>query len=233
MSRSNGKHTLFWRGNLQNDNEPTAPAFPGQPPETSTLTNNKGFAAGYTAIFTSNLINNFRYGFTRQGVDDAGISNQPHVILAAVAEPQAFTRSTSASFPCRTLWMMCHGRSARHNFQFGGNIRLIDDRRDSNANSFPDGQMNQGWLSNGSTVANSGGPFDPPVYGLSGGGFFQLWQRIQQRAAGLVGIMTEGDAIYNYDKQGNPLAVGAPVKRDYGWKESEFYLQDRGRRART
>ena len=43
---------------------------------------------------------------------------------------------------------------------------------------------------------------------------------------GLVGIVTEGDAIYNYDKQGNPLALGAPVKRDYGWKESEVYLQD-------
>ena len=25
---SNGKHTLFWRGNLQNDREPTPPAFP-------------------------------------------------------------------------------------------------------------------------------------------------------------------------------------------------------------
>src|SRR5580698_26650 len=66
---SNGKHTVFWRGNLQNDDEPSAPAFPGQPPSMSTLTNSKGFAAGYTALLTTNLVNNFRYGLTRQGVD--------------------------------------------------------------------------------------------------------------------------------------------------------------------
>ena len=70
--------------------------FPGQPASSTTLTNNKGFAAGYTYIITNNLINNFRYGFTRQGVDNAGISNQPHVSIAAVAQPEAFSRSTSA-----------------------------------------------------------------------------------------------------------------------------------------
>ena len=50
---ANARHTLFWRGNLQNDNEPTAPAFPGQPPQTTILTNNKGFAAGYTWLIST------------------------------------------------------------------------------------------------------------------------------------------------------------------------------------
>ena len=223
---ASGKHTLFWRGNLQNDNEPTAPAFPGQPPSTSTLTNSKGFAAGYTAVLTSSLINNLRYGFTRQGVDNAGISNQPHVSLAAVAEPQAFTRSTSFIIPLQNIVDDVSWTKHGHNVQFGANLRLIDDRRVSNANSFPDGQMNQGWLSNGSTVANSGGPFDPPVYGYPTVDFSNYGNEYNDALLGLVGIVTEGDAIYNYDKQGTPLAVGTPVKRDYAWKESEFYLQD-------
>jgi hypothetical protein len=223
---SNAKHTVFWRGNLQNDNEPTAPAFPGQPPSTSTLTNSKGFGAGYTALITNNLINNFRYGLTRQGVDDAGISNQPHVSLAAVAQPQAFSRSTSVIIPVQNIVDDVSWTKHTHNFQFGLNLRLIDDRRVSNANSFPDGQMNQGWLSNGSTVANSGGPFDPPVYGYPTVDFANYGNEYNSALLGLVGIITEGDAIYNYDKQGSPLAVGAPVKRDYGWKESEFYFQD-------
>jgi hypothetical protein len=222
----NGKHTVFWRGNLQNDNEPTAPAFPGQPPATSTLTNSKGFAAGYTAVLTSSLINNLRYGFTRQGIDDAGISNQPHVALAAVSEPQAFTRSTSNIIPVQNIVDDLSWTKHSHNIQGGINLRLIDDRSVSNANSFPDGQMNQGWLSNGSTVANSGGPFDPPVYGYPAVDFSNYGNEYNSALLGLVGIVTEGDAIYNYDKQGNPLAVGAPVKRDYGWKETEAYLQD-------
>ena len=36
----------------------------------------------------------------------------------------------------------------------------------------------------------------------------------------------EADAVYNYNKQGTPLAVGAPVTRNYGWKENEVYGQD-------
>jgi hypothetical protein len=222
----NGKQTIFWRGNLQNDNEPTAPAFPGQPPSTSTLTNSKGFAVGYTLVLTSSLINNFRYGFTRQGIDIAGISNQPHIYLAAVAEPQAFTRSTSNIIPLQNIVDDLSWTKHSHNIQVGANIRLIDDRSVSDANSFPDGQMNQGWLSNGSTVANSGGPFDPPVYGYPTVDFSNYGNEYNSALLGLVGIVTEGDAIYNYDKQGNALALGAPVKRDYGWKESEFYLQD-------
>ncbi len=223
---SNGKHTLFWRGNLQNDNEPTAPAFPGQPPSTTVLTNSKGFAAGYTAVLTNNFVNNFRYGLTRQGVDNAGISNQPHVSLAAVSDPQAFTRSTSTIVPVQNIVDDASWTKHTHNFQFGVNLRLIDDRSVSNSNSFPDGQMNQGWLSNGSTVANSGGPFDPPVYGFPTVDFSNYGNEYNSALLGITGIITEGDAIYNYNKQGTPLAVGAPVTRDYGWKESEFYFQD-------
>ena len=58
-----------------------APAFPGQPPQTTALTNNKGFAAGYTFLITSNLVNDLRYGLTRQGVDNAGASNAAHHLL--------------------------------------------------------------------------------------------------------------------------------------------------------
>jgi Carboxypeptidase regulatory-like domain len=222
----NSKHSIFWRGNLQNDNEPTAPVFPGQPPSSTTLTNNKGFAAGYTYIITNNLINNFRYGFTRQGVADAGIANQPFVDLAAVSMPVATTRTITYIIPVQNIVDDVSWDKHTHNLQFGFNLRLIDDRRVSNANSFPDGQMNQGWLSNGSTVANSGGPFDPPVYGYPTVDFSNYGNEYNSALLGITGIITEGDAIYNYNKQGTALAVGAPVKRDYGWKESEFYFQD-------
>lgn len=223
---SNGKHTVFWRGNLQNDNEPSAPAFPGQPSALTTLTNSKGFAAGYTALLANNLVNNFRYGLTRQGLDSAGISNEPHVSLAAVAEPQAFTRSNSAIIPVQNIVDDLSWTKHTHNLQFGANIRLIDNRRVSTANSFPDGQMNQGWLSNGSTVANSGGPFDPPVYGHPAVDFSNYGNEYNSALLGITGIITEGDAVYNYDKQGNALPIGTPVKRDYGWTEFEGYAQD-------
>jgi hypothetical protein len=222
----NSKHSLFWRGNLQNDDEPAPPAFPGQPPSTSALTNNKGFAVGYTAILSNSLVNNLRYGFTRQGVDLAGISNQPHVYLSAVAQPQAFTRSTSTIVPVQNIVDDLSWTKHTHNLQFGENLRLIDDHSVTNANSFPDGQMNQGWLSNGSTIANSGGPFDPPVYGYPTVDFSNFGNEYNAALMALVGIIPEADAVYNYDKRGTALALGTPVGRNYGWKETESYAQD-------
>ena len=42
----------------------------------------------------------------------------------------------------------------------------------------------------------------------------------------LLGSVAEGDAAYNYDKQGNLLAQGAPIKRNFALDEYEFYVQD-------
>ncbi len=221
----NGNHEVFWRGNLQNDDEPSAPVFPGQPPSSSELTNSKGMAAGYTAVITPNLVNTLRYGFTRQGVDDAGVSKQPHVSLAAVSDPQSFSRSTSYIIPVHNIVDDLSWTKHDHSFAFGVNIRLIDDRRTSDANSYPGGQMNQGWLANGSTVAGNGGAFDPAAYGYPA--VDQVFvNQYNDALLGLVGIVTEGDAIYNYNKQGNALPLGTVLKRDYRWNEYEFYAQD-------
>ena len=46
---NSGKESLFWRGNLQNDHAAGTPQFPGEAPNTTTLSNNKGMAAGVTS----------------------------------------------------------------------------------------------------------------------------------------------------------------------------------------
>jgi hypothetical protein len=80
-----GKHTLFWRGNLQNDSASNgttnAPEFPGQVPNSVTLANNKGYAAGYTAVLTPNVVNNLHYGLTRVGNQTTGILDSAYTIF--------------------------------------------------------------------------------------------------------------------------------------------------------
>lgn len=115
---------------------------------------------------------------------------------------------------------------SNHNLAFGTNIRFIDDRRVSNAQSYPDGQMNQGWLTRSSTIANSRGPFDPQQYGFPAVDFSNYGNECNAALMNLVGTITEGDAVYNYNKDGSTLAVEAPLKRDYRWNEYEFYAQD-------
>ena len=220
-----GKQSVFFRGNLQNDDEPTTPAFPGQPPSTRVLTNNKGFAAGYSAVITPNLVNALRYGFTRQGVEAAGLSTQQHVNFSGIASPQAFTYSTGVIIPLHNVVDDLSWTKHDHSLQVGVNLRLIDDQRASNANSFPSAQMNAGWLANGSTVAGNGGPFDPAAYGYPAVSK-TFKNRYNSALLSDVGIITEGDAVYNYTKTGAALALGTPLKRDYRWNEYEFYAQD-------
>jgi hypothetical protein len=220
------KHSVFWRGNLQDDSEPTAPAFPGQQPQTTTLTNNKGYAAGYTWVVSNNMVNDFRYGLTREGANDSGIANQPFIYLSEVTQPVSNEYSTSYIIPVQNLADNLSWTKHDHNMAFGTNMRFIDDQRSSNAGSFPDGQMNQGWLTRSSTVANSHGPFDPEQYGFPAVDFSNYGNEYNSAILDLPGIITEGDAIYNYTKTGGTLGIGAPVKREYRWNEYEFFGQD-------
>ena len=223
---ANSRHNFFWRGNLQNDSEPAAPAFPGQPAQTTVLTNSKGFAAGYTFVISNNMVNDLRYGFTRQGVETAGAAHQPVIFFAEVAQPESTNYSTSFIIPVQNVVDNLSWTKHDHSLAFGTDIRIIDDRRVSNAQSFPDGQMNQGWLTRSSTIANSQGPFDPEVYGFPAVDFANYGNEYNSALMNIVGTITEGDAIYNYAKSGSALALGTPIKRDYRWSESEFYAQD-------
>src|SRR5207248_2052580 len=70
---SSGKHSLFVRGNLQNDSANGVPQFPGLAPNSVNLANNKGMAAGLTSVLSTTMVNTFRYGFTRVGNQSTGV----------------------------------------------------------------------------------------------------------------------------------------------------------------
>jgi Carboxypeptidase regulatory-like domain len=221
----NKNNVLFWRGNLMNDREPGDPQFPGQPASGNLLTNNKGFAAGYTAILRSNLVNNFRWGFTRQGGSNAGASVQPGVFLQGIDQPVSFSRTSSFRIPVNNFAEDLSWTHGNHSFSFGTNLRVIHDARVSTGNSFPDGAINTGWLGPSSAVNNTGQPLDPAASGYPavdpGFGF-----NYDSAIMDLVGIVDEGDAIYNYNQDGSALPLGSPVPREYRWNEWDFYGQD-------
>src|SRR5262245_23752088 len=63
---SNGNHSIYWRGSLRNDSQADVPYLPGTAPERTLVDYSKGYSVGYTAVLRPNLVNNFRYGYTRQ-----------------------------------------------------------------------------------------------------------------------------------------------------------------------
>src|SRR5258708_14671032 len=133
---SNGRHMLFARANLQNEHEGGAPQFPGQPPATTVLDNSKGFAVGYTAVLSPTKVNTFRWGFTRQGGETAGLSHQPEVTLAGISSPVAFSRSSSFHVPVHNFADDFAWTRGTHTLQFGGYARFFGKFSSTYGNSF-------------------------------------------------------------------------------------------------
>ncbi len=146
------KHSVFWRGNLIDNDQPSPPQFPGQPHASSSLMNSRGYAIGYTAILRPNLVNDLRYGLTRQGSSNSGISNQPQITLAGLESPTAYTRTSSFIIPVNNLVDNLSWTKGTHNLQFGTNLRFIDDRQISTQNSYPNASGFIGYLRPG-TIA--------------------------------------------------------------------------------
>ena len=221
---STGTQALFWRGEIQNFNQGGAPQFPGQPPATVNLDGSKGSILGYTWVMSPTVINNARWGFVREAAGTAGASLAPQISFRGLDSPVAFTRTNSHIVPVNNLIDDVTWTKGNHTIQFGANIDLIRDGRISYENSFSGATTNADWVDT-SGFAGHGSPLDPQSIGLTpvDPSFYNSYDF---PLAAMMGIITEGDGIYNYDRNGTALAQGTPIKRHYAINDYEFYLQD-------
>jgi len=213
---SQSKHTMFARGNLQGDSSTSAPQFSGLPPNDTNLANTKGFALGLTSVLSASKVNSFRYGITRVGIENTGISDQPFVTFrtldSAVGTNRAFIRKT----PVHTIGDDFTWNRGRHELKVGGVIRMIRNSRTNYANSFPSALANASWL------VSSGNELNAPLTDINPTARVAL----RDAAMAVLGIVSQGNARYNYNKDGSALAIGAPVVRQFNAEEYEIYAQD-------
>jgi hypothetical protein len=224
----NGNHTLFVRGNLQNDRTSDPPQFPGLIPTLTDVIPSKGLAAGYTAVLSSTLINNFRYGFIRQALTEVGAGSQDYVDLRGLDTTRGDeNHSFVADVPVHNFIDDLSWTKGSHTIEVGANFRMIGDIRNSTLSSFSRGQTNASWL-NVSKIANTGNSLDPGAF--SGLGLPKVDKGFQTSydypVSALVGLITEVDKRYNFDTHGNTFADGVPNKRHFVGHEFETYIQD-------
>ncbi len=223
---ANGNHSLFVRGNLQNDRESTPPQLPGLPPNDFKTNNSKGIAGGYTWIARNNLINNFRYAFIRQGLGDSGLNSQPFNRLRGLDDAVGLTPSILTNVPVHNFIDDVSWTKGRHNIQFGTNWRLIHNNRQSNAQNLSEGYANLYWMSP-SFISGTGASLDPalgagfPVVDPSFGTSYDF------AAVQLMGIMSQVYTVTNQDKNANLIPSGQLVQRHFRNFEGEMYLQDK------
>src|SRR5262249_34496339 len=170
---ASGNHSLFWRGALRNDNHARSPYFLGQPSLGTTVDFSKGFTVGYTGTIRPNLLNNFRYGYTRQSIGLLGNNDtDPFIFFRGLNDNNtpansslAVTRSFKYQTPVHNIVDDISWIRGRHTFQFGKNIRFIRNPRENFLSSFSDSFTNSSGLDTAG-LANQNSPLDPGANGF-------------------------------------------------------------------
>lgn len=212
---ADGKHSLFWRGSLQNDKDNSSSQFPGQAPNFTNLEHNKGFAAGYNAALTTNLVNVFRAGYTRVAVENAGsseFSNTRIVTFRGLDNLVAAPRSLRQFIPTWNIVDDLSWTKGSHSLQFGGNVRWIRTDRLNFATAFSTASLNKAWLQSGKPLRCSTCTSGADLY-----------------VADEWGVGFQVNSQYNVGKNGDTfgtLPEGTGIQRNYGANEYEWYGQD-------
>src|ERR1700722_1773613 len=220
------KHRFFARGNLQNDHEALAPQFPGQPPSSIYTDNSKGIAAGETWSLSPSLINNFRYGYTRQGYASRGIGNGPYVTFVTLSNPVAETRTTITDVPMHNFVDDLNWTKGKHSIQFGVNYRLIHDQVGTDAYSYHTAESYIG--ESHDDIANTGESLDPGAFGFPAVAT-TFNTSYSYAAMNLAGIVAWGADNYSYlarNGMGTLQPQGAMVSRDFKTNQFDYYIED-------
>jgi Carboxypeptidase regulatory-like domain len=231
---SDGKHTIFWRGALQNLRNPGAPFLPGSVPEQTTVDHSKGFALGYTAVLTSTLANSFRWGYTRQSFGVVGNTNEPWDQFLGL--DQGIVYSHNFRVGTHNLLDDVSWTKGNHTLQFGASIGIARDPRTTYLHSSSLGLGTTNWTSP-IGFAGTTSTLDPmnaaahpnlSVPGSAPGTAPEPVNATQydRPLLALYGMISDVVANYNLDRNGDVLAQGAPVNRNYGLNWYEFYGQD-------
>jgi len=217
-----GKHRISFSGALANESNPGQPFLPGTPPEQTIVNYNKGIIANYEASLTPTLVNDFRYGLIRQSIGTSGDSAQPWVYLQALS--QGVFYSSSFQRPIHNFNDDLTSIHGKHTLQFGFQISILRDHETNSNNSFSNGVTNPEWLYL-SGFANKAVPLNPAVNGYPA--VLQTFNTsYDYPLTTLLGMVTLVNANYNYQRNGQPLAQGAPVTRNFAQDSYEMYAQD-------
>ena len=223
----NQNQHVFVRGGMQGDNTGSGPEFPNQPQSLVSTNTSKGVIAAYTATLRSNLVNNFRYGFIRQGYGTIGQIAQPYVLFGNGPTPlYALTNTTQVNVPVHNFVDDLNWVKGKHTLGFGANLRIVTNNRSSNEDSFPYARIYDLWLAPIGKVAGSGGSLDPAAFGYPAVDSNTFQTGYDWPVMALTGLLDSSYSNYNITKEGNAQAVGSPAVRHFLAHEFETYIQD-------
>lgn len=225
---SDARHLGYFRGNYQQDVTGGASQFPDTAP-TNTWSHPYGYVAGHTWTISSNKINNFRYGLTREAFTIQGDSTENQITFRNVFASNLFQRGFSRTTPVHNFTNDFSWIKGNHTIGIGTNIRIVRNNRENFAAAFDNGLTNQSFYSgSGSVVVNPVNAWLPFLTGLPVGTVVASSSSVNMRHAfaALLGRLSQYTANFNFNVDGTPLGVNEPVIRSFATEEYDVYAQD-------
>ena len=177
-----------------------------------------GLAAGHTWTLSNSVVNNFRYGYTREAFSEQGDSAENQISFRFIFSPRTFERTLTRITPVQNFTNDLSWIKENHTFSFGTNIRLVRNRRDSFDNAFDNAITNPSFYQGGgATIAAPVNNF-APISGSTTG--------VENAVTALIGRLSQYSALFTFDRDGTLLPSGTPAAREFRTEEYDFYFQD-------
>jgi hypothetical protein len=214
--------TLFARLNYQNDVAVGAQWLPDTPPR-RLWAQPKGIAVGHSWTINNSLVNNFRYGLTRDAFTTSGDSDQNAVSFRFIYEPFDFSRTESRTTPVHNFTDDLSWSRGAHSMQFGTNVRLVTNNRTAFTAAFDYATTNPSYYDgSGATLLYDEANGDPIFSNVSSRSETDL----RDALAAVIGRFSEYGALLSYNRDGSLNPVGTGITRSFKTEEFDFYAQD-------
>ena len=216
------KQQVFARVNVNHDAIAGVPAFPDTP-RPDTWSHPWGIAAGHTWTISNRFVNNFRYGLTREAFTTLGDAAKNEIYFRFVFFPVNDSRTLKRVTPTHNFTDDFSWVIDNHTVQFGGNVRIVRNKRTSFAGAFDTAYSNPSGYTSGSLLSTPITNFFAGTANAAAGGQTNV---IQNASSALLGRLTSWNARLTYDKEGNLLPAGTATTREFATEEYETYAQD-------
>ena len=217
-----GSQQIFFRGTYQHDNQPVSFANPQAFPDTPQRTrwyHPYGFAAGHTWAVSNTKTNSFRYGLTRLSLSDLGDTAGNDIFFRFIFSPTLAAYSFTRVNPVHNFTDDFSWVKGDHTMQFGTNIRFVRNRRTEFGSAFDQALTNPFFYQSSGEVLLT--PIRAAGYTITSNA-----DDLKAALTAVVGRFSQYTARFNYGLDGQPLAAGSPVFREYATEEYDLYAQD-------
>lgn len=214
---------LFARYQWQQDKSSGVSRFPDTPAPINWV-HPTGLAVGHSWTLSSDKINRFTYGLTRDSFTLGGDSNQNSLNFRFIYQPLSFSRNVSRITPVHNIVDDFTWVKGNHTIGIGGNIRFVKNARNSFGSSYDNAATNPSFYNcSGDVVVYDDASCGIPIFpNVASGGITDL----RDALTAVIGRFSQYGAALQYGADGSLLSPGLGVSRTFRTDEYEAYAQD-------